>query len=89
MLRRLIALLALLSGLAAVGVPASAVALADGCEQVASAQLTQAGKVERCKARPADAPAPRRDRATRDNRTAAPVVIYVPTVMLRADRARE
>ena len=90
MLRRLITLFALLSGLAAIGAPATARAMdLPGVGLVASAELsakcTQApGKRGDDRKRPAEGgtekkPCPK----------PSPSIVYFPPVMLQADRARE
>ena len=90
MLRKLLTLFALLSGLAAIGAPATARAMdLTGVGMVASAELgarcAQApGKREDDRKRPAEGgtekkPCPK----------PSPSIVYFPPVMLQADRARE
>ena len=90
MLRKLLTLLALLTGLAAIGAPATARALdLPGVGLVASAELTTKcaqtpGKRTDDRRRPAEGgtekkPCPK----------PSPSIVYFPPVMLQADRARE
>jgi hypothetical protein len=91
MLRRLITLFALLSGLAAIGAPATARAMElPGVGLVVTAELS---------AKCAQAPGKRdedRKRPTAEGGTdkkpcpkPSPSIVYFPPVMLQADRARE
>ena len=90
MLRKLIALLVLVTGLAAVGTPAQArvfdvasvrtIDAGYSCSAqagVRSAQLTNVLRKDRDEAQPRSCPRPPK------------IVVIVPTVMLQADRARE
>lgn len=89
MLRRLLTLFALLTGLAAIGAPATARAFdLPGVGVAASAELTskcaQAAKRVDDRKRPAEGgtekkPCPK----------SSPSIVYFPPVMLQADRARE
>ena len=91
MLRRLIACLALLTGLAAVGTPASAALLGAMSEQAqASATTAQPNKKDPCvvvKGDRSTAPVDCEQDGTKKRRE--PVVIYIPTVQFGADRAFE
>jgi hypothetical protein len=90
MLRKLLTLFALLSGLAAIGAPATARAMdLSGVGVVASAELN---------AKCAQTPGKRgedRKRPAAESGTdkkpcrKAPSIVYFPPVMLQADRARE
>ena len=88
MLRKLLALLVLVTGLAAAGQPAQAMVLT-----VDSVQAVEAGYA--CAAQPGQRTAPTSIRHERDEVQPRPchkpprVVLIVPTVMLQADRARE
>ena len=88
MLRKLLALLVLVTGLAAVGQPAHAVVL-----KVDSVQAIDAGYA--CTAQPGQRSNPATIRRERDEvqPKVCPkpprIVLVVPTVMLHADRARE
>jgi hypothetical protein len=88
MLRKLLALLVLVTGLAAAGQPAQAVVL-----KVDSVQAVDAGYA--CTAQPGQRSNPswiRRDREeVQPKQCPKPprIVLVVPTVMLHADRARE
>lgn len=90
MLRQLLALLALLTGLAAVGAPAHAAVgeiVGVGVEQKADSDSesreAQAACVEKQRKQKL-----RSERVT-PCRTQAPVVVYIPTVMFGIDRAFE
>ena len=88
MLRKLLALLVLVTGLAAAGQPAQAMVL-----KVDSVQAVEAGYA--CTAQPGQRSAPASLRHERDEVQPKPcpkpprIVLVVPTVMLHADRARE
>ena len=87
MLRKLLALLVVITGLTAVGQPAHAVAL-----KVDSVQAAAAGYV--CTAQPSERSTSsiRREREeVQPKQCPKPprIVLIVPTVMLHADRARE
>jgi len=90
MLRRILTALALLTGLAAAGVPAEARLVSTVTQQVeAGAQGTPAGPQTPCTT------APQRNGVTgsgdqqADCRPRRPVIIYLPTVQLGTDRALE
>lgn len=90
MLARLLACLALITGLAAVGAPAQAAVLQAASQQVASgAQQAQPGKSESC----ADADQRAMQGSARDGLTRCGsrkrVIIYLPTVLFGPDRAFE
>jgi len=88
MLRKLLALLVLVTGLAAVGQPAQAMVL-----KVDSVHAVEAGLA--CTAQPGQRTAPASVHRERDEVQPKPcakplrIVLIVPTVMLQADRARE
>ena len=88
MLRKLLALLILVTGLAAVGQPPQAMVL-----KVDSVQAIEAGYV--CTAQPGQRSAPASIRREVGDVQPKPcskpprIVLVVPTVMLQADRARE
>ena len=88
MLRKLLALLVVITGLTAVGQPAHAVVL-----KAASVQAIEAGYA--CTAQPSQRSVPSSIRGDREEVQVKPcpkpprIVLIVPTVMLHADRARE
>lgn len=88
MLRKLLTLLALCAGLAAIAEPArAAVSPVAAARQVAAAGLT-------CSPAQVPEPATRDGVAVRERKTTKTcpkptIVVIVPTVMLQADRARE
>ena len=88
MLRKLLALLVLVTGLAAVGQPAQAMVL-----KVDSVQTVEAGYA--CTAQPGQRSNPSSIHRERDDVQPKPcpkpprIVLVVPTVMLQADRAHE
>jgi hypothetical protein len=88
MLRKLLALLVLVTGLAAVGQPAQALVV-----KVDSVQAVEAGFT--CTAQPGQRTSPSSVRRERDDVQPKPcpkpprIVLVVPTVMLHADRSRE
>jgi hypothetical protein len=88
MLRKLLALLVLVTGLAAAGQPAQAMVL-----KVDSVQAAEAGYA--CTAQPGQRTNPSSIRREREDVQPKPcpkpprIVLVVPTVMLHADRARE
>jgi hypothetical protein len=91
MLRRLITLFALLSGLAAIGAPVQARASQlPGVDLVVSVELRsecakQQGEQREVRKRPAA----EKSRAKDPCRKPGPPIVYFPPVMLKADRARE
>ena len=88
MLRKLLALLVLVTGLAAVNQPAQAMVF-----KIDSVQAVEAGFA--CSAQPGQRSNPTSIRRERDDVQPKPcpkpprIVLVVPTVMLQADRARE
>lgn len=90
MLRKLLTLFALLTGLAAIGAPATARALdLPGVGLVASAELTT-----KCAQTPGKRTADRKSPAEGGTEKKpcpkpSPSIVYFPPVMLQADRARE
>jgi len=91
MLRRLITLFALLSGLAAIGAPVQARAgELPGIGFVATAPM-RADCVKKGGERGAERKRPADERGARKEpcRKPAPSIVYFPPVMLQADRARE
>ena len=90
MLSRLLACLALLTGLAAFGAPANAAVVETPVAQVEVAFNT--GDSQRAERRPCQirrSGAPAAPAAGGPCRARKPVVIYVPAVLLGPDRARE
>lgn len=89
MLARLLACLALVTGLAAVGVPANAAVSQAASQQVETEGQQQPGRSAVCTpASPRNTSGPI-DSAQPKCRARKPVVIYVPTVQFGADRAFE
>ncbi|MXO60091.1 hypothetical protein GRI89_11130 [Altererythrobacter salegens] len=91
MLRRLITLFALLSGLAAIGAPVQARALeVPGIGMVASAELTtRCSKQAVARLDERKQPATECRQEQKKGTKPAPSIIYFPPVMLQVDRARE
>ncbi|WP_374405819.1 hypothetical protein [Pelagerythrobacter sp.] len=90
MLTRLLACLALITGLAAAGTPASAAYAQALSAQVGdSATETQPGKAQRCDAAARKGRVPAKADPARECRPRKPVVIYIPTVQFGPDRAFE
>lgn len=89
MLRRLITLLALLTGLAAAGAPAQAMVYdaASGVELATAAERSCKGEACAC-ARPIR-PSFGGGCAAKHRRTFQRVTVFIPTVQLGVDRARE
>jgi hypothetical protein len=89
MLRKLLTLFALLTGLAAIGAPATARAFdLPGMGLVASAELTT--KCAQAPKRTADRKAPAEGGMEKKPcPKPSPSIVYFPPVMLQADRARE
>lgn len=88
-MRRFFALLALLSGLAACGAPATAAQISDVCDRITSSETANPADVEACKCRE-----PRRDAAGKVDtakgcKALRPVVVFIPTIQIGADRAYE
>lgn len=90
MLRRILACLALITGLAAVGTPAQARMMLDIGQQVEnSPAVSQGSQQTPCNVLP-QRTTPQSKVATRAGcAPRKPVVIYIPTVQLGPDRARE
>ena len=90
MLRRILACLALITGLAALGTPTQARMMLDVGQQVEnSPAVSQGSQQAPCNVQPQRA-APQSKVATRAGCSPRkPVVIYIPTVQLGPDRARE
>ena len=90
MLARLLACLALVTGLAAIGVPVQASVGSVASEQASPvAACQQVAKPDRCQCQADPRGKLDRNDAATACRTRKPVVIYIPTVQLGADRARE
>ncbi|WP_284125196.1 hypothetical protein [Parerythrobacter aestuarii] len=90
MRRYILTLLALLTGLAAVGTPASA-AMGDllGSQVQAGSQDKSDEKREECRLRKERERNPTKREDTRDCALPKPVRVYLPTVMFGSDRAYE
>lgn len=90
MLARLLACFALITGLAAIGAPVQAAVGSVASEQASpAAACPQAAKPDRCQCQLDQRGKADRSDSTASCRTRKPVVIYIPTVQLGADRARE
>lgn len=90
MLARLLACLALVTGLAAVGAPVQAKVLQAASEQVESASpSSQPGKNTACATGEQRNLASATEQAQAKCRARKPVTIYIPTVQLGVDRAYE
>lgn len=88
-MRRLLALIALLSGLAAVGTPATAAQISDVCDRITSSESAEAGKLEACKCREARRDAAGKIDTSKGCKARKPVVIFIPTIQIGIDRAHE
>ncbi|MDN3645600.1 hypothetical protein QWY75_05190 [Pontixanthobacter aestiaquae] len=88
-MRRLIALLALLSGLAAAGAPVTAAQVSDVCDRITSSESAEAGKVQACKCRESRRNSSGKADTTKGRKSCKPVVIFIPTIQFGADRAYE
>ncbi|WP_209347445.1 hypothetical protein [Pontixanthobacter sp. CEM42] len=88
-MRRLLALLALLSGLVAAGAPATAAQASDVCDRITSSESAEASKVQACKCREARRNASGKADTTKGCKSRKPVVIFIPTIQFGADRAYE
>ncbi len=90
MFRRLIAFAALLTGLAAIGVPAHAEIVGDMIERMeVSADKKDAAKQHDCECAEQQRLQKLKGQKPKPCEVAQPIRIYVPTVMLGADRAYE
>ncbi|MCP5397633.1 MAG: hypothetical protein H6918_13115 [Sphingomonadaceae bacterium] len=91
MLKRLLACLALITGLAAISTPAQAGFAAAIAEQAqSSSQTAQPGKAQSCTCEDRRTTKPAKGTETSQCRTRTkPVTIYIPTVQFGADRAFE
>lgn len=90
MLRRLLACLALLTGLAAIGTPANAaVADALSAQVGVSKSAPSAPSTERCECAPERSAASGKRSASARSKAQRPVVITIPTIHFGADRAHE
>lgn len=88
-MRRFFALLAIVTGLAAVGAPANAAVVNNVCQQVSSGENSSAVQVERCACETKRAHGERKINGIKCSKHPAPVVVYIPTVQFAADRAYE
>lgn len=90
MLTRLLACLALITGLAATGTPANAAyALALSAQVSDSAVEAQASKSQRCESIARKGKLPPKAATAPECKPRKPVVIYIPTVQFGPDRAFE
>ncbi len=90
MLRRVLTCLALITGLAAVGAPASAALIEALSEQVDTRKSQQQqGSTEDCECRGEHGTATNKRERLAKCKPRKPVTIYIPTVQFGADRAFE
>jgi hypothetical protein len=90
MLRRILACLALITGLAALGTPAEARMMLDFGQQVENGPTTsQGGQQAPCSAAPQRTNAQGKIATQPGCAPRRPIVIYIPTVQFGPDRARE
>lgn len=88
-MRRLLAFLALLSGLTAIGASPQASALSSAASEIAATQTTQSDKRKQVECR-ADRKNPaNRAESSKECKQFRPVVIFIPTVQMGSDRAYE
>lgn len=88
-MRRFLALLAIVTGLAAVGAPTNAAVVNDICQQVSSGESSSTVQTERCACEAKRARDKRIITAVKGSKHPAPIVVYIPTVQFAADRAYE
>lgn len=88
-MRRFFALLAIVTGLAAVGAPANAAVVNDVCQQVSSGESSSAVQTERCACEARRARDKRTITGIKGSKRPTSVVVYIPTVQFAADRAYE
>jgi hypothetical protein len=90
MLRRILACLALITGLAAIGTPAEARMMVDFGQQVENSPTASQGSQQApCSDLPQRANSRGKPVLQRGCAPRKPIVIYIPTVQLGPDRARE
>ena len=89
MLARLLACLALITGLAALGTPASAAVVQSASQQVEASGQQSPNKTVTCNAAEPRNATTASDPAQVRCRARKPVVIYIPTVQFGPDRAYE
>lgn len=90
MLRRLLACIALATGLAAVGAPLNAGVVESLSQQVGTSKPgPSTGSAEQCECRSQRGADPSKREPNTKCKPRKPVVIYIPTVQFGADRAYE
>lgn len=90
MLRRLLACLALITGLAAAGAPANAAMLDTLSEQVSATSVPcQQGVTAKCDCVVQPATSPSKGDPVKVCKARKPIVIFIPTIHFGADRAYE
>jgi hypothetical protein len=90
MLRRILACLALITGLAAIGTPAEARIMLDTARQVETAPgVSQGSQQAPCSAAPPRTNAQGKAILQPGCQPRRPIVLYIPTVQFGPDRARE
>lgn len=88
-MRRFFALLAILTGLATVGTPASAAAVSDVCQQVTSGQSSGTTQAEHCACLAKRGGANWKGDNRKDCKRPKTIIIYIPTVQIGIDRAHQ
>ncbi len=88
-MRRIFAILALFTGLAAVGAPVNAAVMGEVCQQVSNETDTQTRKASPCKCEEDRRTVPCKANTPQRPKSRATVVIFIPTVQFGADRAFE
>jgi hypothetical protein len=90
MLTRLLACLALITGLAATGTPANAAYAQALSAEVSNGTVeTQTGKAQRCESIARKGKLPPKAATAPECKPRKPIVIYIPTVQFGPDRAFE
>ncbi len=88
-MRRLLAFLALLSGLAAVNAPAHAALLNGAAEHISASETAQSEKQQKNICRNDKRSAPEKSDTAKGCKTRKTVIIFIPTVQFGPDRAFE
>lgn len=88
-MRRLLAFLALLSGLAAVNAPAHAALLNGAAEQVSASETAQGEKQQKNACRSDKRSTPEKTDTAKGCKARKTIIIFIPTVQFGSDRAFE
>lgn len=88
-MRHLLALLALISGLAALGAPVQASSLSAAALEVTGAEAAQSDKRKAAECRAERRASGSKDETGKECKRAKPVIIFIPTVQFGPDRAFE